>query len=307
MAETDQVRKWYHDGVVLNHHQRGTAGYTPRCDHSNRPTVAFPWHAGGTFAEIVHPLCVEAFGAYAAVMDHHGETLPSGGGINSCRNIANSAWPSLHAYLVAIDLPPNSRKSDAFIRSVEAIRTNSGARVFRNLPGDRMHDQIDCSPADLATGIDWTTVAGADTRSDDALLPLESGHGYDVPPDGSRATGDQSHRIEDVRALQDLLNLAYGAGLTLDGLYGPATIAAVKDNTGGYTGNPAGQQGHWLGGNQYGNLILDVAKTAGVEGPEGPPGPPGDPGPKGDPGDTGPQGPPGPPATLTITGDANLP
>lgn len=151
-------------------------------------------------------------------------------------------------------------------------------------------------PEDVARRLLLRRVEG-----DDALLPLESGHGYDQPPPGSRATGDQSHRIEDVRALQDLLNLAYGAALTLDGLYGPATIAAVKDNTDGYTGNPDGQQGHWLGGNQYGNLILDVAKTTGGQGPPGPEGPAGPAGPKGDKGAKGDIGDPGDPSGMRVT------
>ena len=70
--------------------------------------------------------------------------------------------PSLHAYLCAVDLPPNSYKPTSFIVAIEDVRTNSGAQVFRNLTGDRMHDQINCSPKALATGIDWSTVAGGE-------------------------------------------------------------------------------------------------------------------------------------------------
>ncbi len=161
MATTDQIRKWYHNGVVLNHSQRGTGGYTPRCNHDH-PKVAFPNSVGGVYNEPVHPLTVEAWEAYIMVMNHHGETMPPNGGVNFCRNIGDSDWPSLHAYLCAVDLPPNSRKSAAFIGDMGRIRTNNGAFVFRNLAGDRMHDQINCSPADLTTRIDPTTVIGAD-------------------------------------------------------------------------------------------------------------------------------------------------
>ena len=159
MAKTDQVREWYHRFVVLNHHSRGSIGYEPICNHK-QPTVQFPNDSGGVYIEPVHPLTVEAWEAYVTVMNHHGETMTGAGGVNQCRNIGDSNWPSLHAYLCAVDLPPNSRKSAAFIGDMGKIKTNNGAFVFRNLVGDRMHDQIDCSPADLATGIDPTTVIG---------------------------------------------------------------------------------------------------------------------------------------------------
>ncbi len=160
MTSSEDIREWYHEGVVLNHADRGTPGYEPRCNH-NHPTVAFP-RSGGVFNEPVHPLCREAFEAYAAVMHHLGVDMPGAGGVNHCRNIGTTDDPSLHAYLCAIDLPPNSFKSATFLAAIMAIRTISGARVFRTLAGDRMHDQIDCSPADLASGIDWTTVIGED-------------------------------------------------------------------------------------------------------------------------------------------------
>ncbi len=168
MASTEQIRKWFHSGVVLNHADRGTAGYQPHCDHDHAK-VGFPNDGGGTFAEPVHPMTFEAFTAYVTVMRHHGETMPGAGGVNACRNISGSVMPSLHAYLCAVDLPPNSRKSSGFITDVEKIRTRSGAQVFRNLKGDRMHDQINCSPKALATGIDWSTVAG-DEGDDMAFL-----------------------------------------------------------------------------------------------------------------------------------------
>lgn len=160
MATTDDVREWYHEGIVLNHEERGTVGYRPKCDHSAAPEVAFPLGEGRMFYEIVHPFTVEAFEAYSYIMSAMGVYLPLAGGVNHCRLIAGTDWPSLHAYLVAIDLPPNEYKPDGFIAAVEAIRTNSGVQVFRNLRKDRMHDQIDCSPADLASGVDWSTVYG---------------------------------------------------------------------------------------------------------------------------------------------------
>jgi hypothetical protein len=55
---------------------------------------------------------------------------------------------------------------------------------------------------------------------------------------------------EDVRGLQDMLNEAFGAGLAVDGLYGPGTVAAVKKFTGAQTANPEGREGRWYGANQ---------------------------------------------------------
>ena len=168
MSTTEQIRKWYHEGVVLNHADRGKPGYHPHCDHDH-PKVGFPNEGGGVFLEPVHPDTFEAFTAYVAVMRHHGETMPGSGGVNSCRNIGDGNNPSLHAYLCAVDLPPNSRKSVGFLVSVKAIRTKSGVVVFKNLRGDRMHDQINCSPTALKSGIDWTTVVG-DGGDDMAFL-----------------------------------------------------------------------------------------------------------------------------------------
>ena len=179
MASTEQIRKWYHSGVVLNHADRGTTGYHPHCDHDH-PKVSIPRDGGGVWVRAAHPFTTEAFEAYIQVMNHHGETMPGAGGLGNCRNIGDTNRPSLHAYLCAIDLPPNNRKSAGFIADVEKIRTRSDgvvevfpAQVFRNLTGDRMHDQINCSPKALATGIDRTTVVG-DHQGDDMAFLTEA-------------------------------------------------------------------------------------------------------------------------------------
>lgn len=161
MASTDQVRQWYPD-VVVNHAKRGTAGFTPICDTSKAIRVPFPKEGGGTYSLLVHPKTKEAWEAYVTVMAAFGETVPSAGGTHNCRNIANTNSPSLHAYCVALDIPPNDRKSAEFQAAVLKIKTNSGVTVFKNLASinDRMHDQIDCSPEALASGINWTSVVG---------------------------------------------------------------------------------------------------------------------------------------------------
>lgn len=159
MAATDTVRGWYRE-TLSNHDQRGTSGYEPRCNWGIAVTVDFPNQSGGHYSEPVHPATAEAWRVYTRLMELHGVKMSSGGGVNSCRNIAGTNWPSLHAYLVACDLPPNNYKPQAFIDDVLAVRTNSGAQVFLNgaVFNDRMHDQINCSQSDLATGIDPTSL-----------------------------------------------------------------------------------------------------------------------------------------------------
>lgn len=180
MASTDQVREWYRE-TVSNHDHRGQPGFAPDCNWTIAKVVSFP-RAGGAYREPVHPAAEEAFLAYAMIMESMGVMMPSAGGVNQCRNIAGSDWPSLHAYLVAIDLPPNSYKPQAFQDAILDIRTKGGVRVFRNLDGDRMHDQIDCPPSALAEGIDWSTVEGADmaisrgSKADDGIPSLRDNY-----------------------------------------------------------------------------------------------------------------------------------
>ena len=237
MTSTDQIRVWYHSGVVLNHHQRNTPGYEPICNH-NHPKVAFPNSSGGVYNEPVHPLTFEAWTAYVMVMNYHGETMPPSGGVNQCRNIFGTDWPSLHAYLCGCDLPPNSRKSAAFIGDMGKIRTNNGAFVFRNLPGDRMHDQINCSPTDLATGIDWTTVKGY-IGDDMPSLPLRHGDGND--------SGPRPERKEDVKRVEYGLNfLGYDVG-TINGKYDDALAAAVVAFRQDHSSDWSGDGKTWTG------------------------------------------------------------
>ena len=295
MADTDQIRKWYHTSVVLNHDQRGTPGYQPNCNHRHQ-TMPFPREGGGVFNEPVHPLTRAAWRAYITVMIHHDETMPGGGGVDSCRNIAGTDWPSLHAYICAVDLPPNDRKSDAFIRDIERIRTNNGAQAFRNLAGDRMHDQINCSPADLATGIDLTTVAGA-TGDDEmnALKKGDSGNG--------------------VRWYQTALNQksAVTPKLTIDGVFGSSMERAVKQyqkSTGSFDENgvidgalgPLIAKDHPSMGGQKGDK-----GDKGDDGAKGDDGSKGSTGLEGAQGIQGIQGKPGKAARLTIEGSQELP
>lgn len=246
------------------------------------PIYLFERYAGRVAAPAYYP-----FMALGLTLERTGYTnvqsvwiprpCPTGISGHTCE--PDGDWCSLHNYLIAVDIDPYGYGNNHFkkpfgdgwnfadckitadqVRAVESIRNTQGERMFRWLGwliGDTMHFEIQVAPDRCQ--VDWDTVPN-DTGDDDMpYLPMESGDGYETPPAGSRATGDRSHKIEDVRSLQDMLNNAYSAGLTLDGLYGPATISAVKKWVGRYTGNPAGQQGEWFGGNQYGNLIADLA------------------------------------------------
>jgi hypothetical protein len=165
-------------------------------------------------------------------------------------------------------------------------------------------NQTDNSTWDIGT----QTPVGDD---DMAWLPLMYGHGYKTPPTDAKVKGDQTAKTEDVRCLQDMMNHAYGADLTLDGQYGPATVTKAKVHLGGYTGHTDGKEGKWVGGNQQGDLFKDLARNvAGGEGPKGDKGDPGPTGPKGTTGakgDAGAKGAVGPSGTLTISGDVTLP
>lgn len=209
MATTDQVRKWYRE-TVINHDDRGTPGYTPLCNWGIAITLRFPREGGGFFSEPIHPKTVEAWQAYIATMEYYGETMPGTGGVNQCRNIKGTDWPSLHAYLVAVDLPPNGRKSYRFVRAVNRIRTKSGAQVFRTLSNDRMHDQIDCSPADLATGIDWLTVPGKQKKGNNVL-----------------GLGDEGNAVSYYQRAYNKWSTK--ESISVDGIFGPQTEAAVKE------------------------------------------------------------------------------
>lgn len=99
-------------------------------------------------------------------------------GAFNCRRVTGGSSYSLHAYGIALDLnwqtnPYHYRLITDMFRPgdgrmpyrIEAIRTNNGRQVWRwgGLFGgnrDAMHYEITCSPADIRTGINWTTVYG---------------------------------------------------------------------------------------------------------------------------------------------------
>src|SRR5262245_47125119 len=172
----------------------------------------------------------DAWRALDMVTQHHAYAIQGGdtGGYN-CRPIAGSDKYSLHAFGLAVDINWNRnplRKDNVLVsdmpkemvRDILAIRTVGGVEVFGwggnyQTFKDTMHYEILASADELAKGIDWATVIGADDDGDDpSRLPVLQ-------------IGDSG---PSVRKLQDLLA---GEGFDpgpIDGEFGPHTLAAVR-------------------------------------------------------------------------------
>lgn len=135
-------------------------------------------------AGIVEP--VKALNAILIAYDYR--TRYADTGAFNCRQVTGGSTYSLHAYGIAIDINwltnPYSRtlRTDMFIkdgqmpRRIEAIRTNNGKQVWRwggwfSGNRDSMHYEVTCSPADIRTGINWSTVYKSTTPTPTPTLP----------------------------------------------------------------------------------------------------------------------------------------
>jgi hypothetical protein len=72
---------------------------------------------------------------------------------------------------------------------------------------------------------------------------------------------DANSGKEDIRAIQEMLNAAYGTDLTPTGDWDDPTIAAVATHTGHATGNNDWSQGLGVGGVQYALIVSDMVKA----------------------------------------------
>lgn len=230
MASTQQIRDAFPEPVI------GQTGQGhPKCDHSIGVRVSFPTtlNASGEIMLLVHPAQQEAWVAFAAVMRRVGYLIrESSSGTANCRNIGDAAFgnPSLHAHLSAIDLNPSKNTGPATDQPAElqaalgAIRTRRGDTVFRNLADDRMHWQINCSKASLATGIDPATVGGvalpsSDMRTLPSPLPASTTE--------SEEAMDKQTWMRVQEALQALTPPLY-EGKEIDGRPGQDTNTSVR-------------------------------------------------------------------------------
>lgn len=117
----------------------------------------------------------------AALIEWDYRTRREDTGAYNCRMITGGDDYSLHAYAIALDLnwstnpygpyhPPRTDMPAAMTDAIQAIRTNTGAQVWRwggTYSGntDAMHFEIWCRRSDIASGIDPRTVPG-DNRHD---------------------------------------------------------------------------------------------------------------------------------------------
>lgn len=189
--------------------------------------------------------------AFDATMRNRGYGDAGIVGSYACRNIAGKTTKSLHSYRLAIDVDPslNGRYSGApFLKgkitkaqvaAVEAIRTNSGAQVFYwggwfkdrsgNPIPDPMHFQLCCTQADIASGLDISTV-----DIDPGTMP--DGGNYEMHTiEYGAGFKDSPEKMTTVKALQIMLaDNGFADGNTndsvcaADGLFGKGTEAAVK-------------------------------------------------------------------------------
>lgn len=250
-------------------------GTSPRCDYSSSVRVEFLASStfGGKISLRVHPKVAEAFRALSAVFRAWNyEFRESAGGTVSCRKITGGTKTSLHAHGPAMDINPSKNRyrltsgggliqwglqtdmPKGMIADIEAIRTKNGKKVWEwggrwtNIK-DPMHFQASqCSPADLATGIDWKTVNGNPGEIEDDEMVLKNGDGgaavqkfqqallawnpAALPNYG--ADGDFGGETEEwVRKYQQAADVTQTG--QIDGLTGSLLSAYFGDGEGGYS------------------------------------------------------------------------
>lgn len=170
---------------------------------------------------------VRALGLVMQAFQYHvrkGDT-----GAYNCRAITNGSGSSLHSHGIAIDVNWNTnpfRKDNklvtdmprAMVNAILAIRTSNGKEVwgwggnYRSIK-DAMHYEIVCTPADLATGIDWTTVK-------QPTLTAKNFHQWPLIERGDRGPA--------VEKLHTILKIAK-KGAPGFGVFGPVTEATVRE------------------------------------------------------------------------------
>ncbi|HEU0298592.1 MAG TPA: peptidoglycan-binding protein, partial [Longimicrobium sp.] len=150
-------------------------------------------------------------------------------GAYNCRRITGGTGSSLHSHGIAIDVNWNTNpyRADnrlvtdmprAMVNAALAIRTNNGKEVwgwggnYRTVK-DAMHYEIVCTPADLATGINWSTVK-------QPSLTVRNFHQWPLVQRGDRGPA--------VEKLHELLEIAK-PGDSGFGIFGPVTEATVRE------------------------------------------------------------------------------
>ncbi len=169
---------------------------------------------------------VKALGRVLEAHQYH--VRASDTGAYNCRQITAGKGHSLHAYGIAIDINWNTNpfRADnrlitdmpkAMVTNILRMRTGNGKQVwgwggnYRSVK-DAMHFEVVCTPADLATGIDWDTVKQPALRE-------EAPHRWPLVQRGDRGPA--------VEHLHDLLKVAR-EGEAGYGTFGPRTEELVR-------------------------------------------------------------------------------
>ena len=213
-VSTSTLRVWWH----------------PPC---TGPWVRVSLHGSGVVS--VRPAWVEAMKALNMVLVAYDyKTRKADTGCYNCRPITGGTAHSLHSYALPPDINwqsnPYGRRLVTDMRNygdgkmpeaICAIRTNNGKPVFAwggfyTTNKDAMHYDPQCSPSDIATGINYATVKGAKQQPTPTVKRV-----YQL--------GDQG---EAVKFAQALLNLAWKYRTNRNGRTGGAQIPV----TGRYTG-----------------------------------------------------------------------
>lgn len=182
------------------------------------PPCRGPWvtvYPPGAGRWVVRAAAREAFEALAQTFRAYGyQTRYADTGGYVCRRTTGSGTHSKHAYGIAVDSnwqsgPYGTRRTDrprGLNDAIHRIRTRNGAQVFVNgitfSTPDPMHDEIVCSPQDLARGIDWATVPGANSHP----RPTPQVHVESPPPDLPGL-----HRL--LQEEQDMILICPGKGI----------------------------------------------------------------------------------------------
>ncbi|HKD28430.1 MAG TPA: M15 family metallopeptidase, partial [Xanthobacteraceae bacterium] len=180
---------------------------------------------------LIAPPTTDAWRALASVMQSHAYQIrPEDTDSYNCRQITGGTGRSLHAFGIALDVnwttnpyreTPDRRKvrfsdkptqaeratdvklqiadtdmTPEMIDDVSEIKTNNGKRVFEwggswTTVKDPMHFELDVTPDELASGIDWNTVKqpAGQTAPQPAPQPAP-GVGAQVGDPGSVSGGD---------------------------------------------------------------------------------------------------------------------
>lgn len=209
--------------------------------HCSPPMVAVPLNGDGLVS--VRPSITGAVQALdRCLVAARYRTRRADTGAYNCRRITNGSNYSLHAYGIALDINWQTNpygtalRTDmptAMLNAVKGIRTRNGKQVWRwggDYSGnkDAMHFEITCAPADIASGLNNATTPGAPGIAERPVRPA-------VPIDGVRrgSRDKPGDRAGPVHWLQDMLNMVRHKQkkplLAADGIYGPGTVAAVRD------------------------------------------------------------------------------